>query len=57
MALLNHGRYCDHVSQRKPGARESQCHRPAKHTIRGRSGGYLDYCNKHIEAAIREYPQ
>ena len=57
MALLPTGRYCDHISQRKPGAPERQCHRRAQHTIKGRSGGNLDYCNKHIEIGLREYPQ
>lgn len=57
MAILPNGRYCDHVSQRKPGAPETFCRRKAHHTIRGKSGGPLDYCNKHISAALKEYPQ
>ena len=57
MSLLNNGRFCDHTSQRKPGAPEHQCHRQAYHTIHGLSGGELDYCNKHIRHGLKEYPQ
>ena len=57
MALLNTGRYCDHVSQRKPGSKETFCKRRAYHTINSKFGGTLDYCNKHIERGLREYPQ
>ena len=57
MALLNDGRFCDHTSQRKPGALEHQCHRKAKQTIKTKHGGTLDYCKKHIDTALKEYPQ
>ena len=53
MAILKNGKFCDYLSQRRPGAREVLCERPAHHELIGLAGSRLQYCNKHIEVARR----